>query len=124
MRKITIVVLVFLSLALAVPVAADNGNGGGGVTARALAMLIAGLVAPYLIQWLKKLFGGLEARPALWLAFAAAVLLSALSLLVTGEMGWTPPAGEPVQAMTWFLEHVGVVFALATIVYHQFISKD
>lgn len=95
----------------------------GEVTARALAMLVAGIVAPYLTQWLKKRFGGLEARPALWVAFAVAVGLSAVALIVTGEMGWVPPLGEPVQAVTWFLEHVGVVFTLATLIYKTLISK-
>lgn len=126
MRKLIIVVtlmLLLLTLVLAVPIAASNGDGeNGSITARALAMMIAGIVTPYLTQWLKKLFGGLEAKSALWVAFGVSVGVSVAALLFTGGMGWTPPLDEPVQTVTWFVEHVGVVFALATLVYHQFLS--
>jgi len=116
--------ILLLVLVLAVPVAAANSGDGGGITGEALALLIAGLVAPYLTQWLKKLFGSLEARPALWLAFGVSAVVAVIALLVTGELGWTLPPGEPIQAVVWFLEHTGIVFALATLVYHQFIRTE
>jgi len=109
---------------LATPVlAADNGGDEGNITAKALALLFAGLIAPYLTQWLKKVFGDVEALPALWIAFGVSVALSAICLLVTGELGWTAPPSEPIAAVTWFFEFAGTVFALATLVYKVLIKR-
>ena len=116
------VLVLLLVLVVAVPVAAAS-NGNGGITGEGLALLIAGLIAPYLTQLLKKWFGGLEARPALWLAFGVSILVSVLALLATGALGWTAPPTEPVAAIGWFAKMAGSVFALATLVYHQFIGN-
>ena len=114
-----VVSVVALVLIMAVPVAA---GGEGAVTGEALALLIAGLVAPYLTQWLKRLFGGLEAKPALWLSFGVSVVIATLALIVTGQLGWTAPPGEPVEVISWFAQFAGAVFALATLVYKTFIK--
>ena len=116
------VILVILMLVLAVPVWAASGDGGS-VTGIALALVIAGAIAPYLTQVLKKLFGDLEALPALWMSFAVAVLVSFIALTVTGELGWTAPPSEPIAAATWFLQFVGSVFGMATLVYKLLIKR-
>ena len=115
-----VVFVVALVVIMAVPVWAAGGEGA--VTGEALALLIAGLVAPYLTQWLKGLFGGIEAKPALWLSFGISVVIAALALIVTGQLGWTAPPGEPVESISWFVQFAGAVFALATLVYKTIIK--
>jgi len=116
-----VIIAMFVLAFLVVPVAA-NGNGGNGA-GLAMALMIAGFIAPYLAQMLKKLFGDLEALPALWLSFVVAVVISIVALVVTGELGWTTPPSDPIRAVTWFLQFVGSVFAIATLVYKTLIKR-
>lgn len=95
----------------------------GNVTAELLALFVAGLIAPYLTQLLKILFGNTEGTRALWLSFGVAILISAVALLLTGEMGWVTPPTEPTLAFAWFAKYVGVVYALSTLVYKNLISR-
>ncbi len=110
-------VVILALLALALPVLAAGDGVGGIVGGEALALLMAGFVAPYLAQFLKRAFGGLEALPALWVSFGTSVVVALVALFITGELGWTSPPAEPVALLTWFSTIAGSVFALATMVY-------
>lgn len=116
-----LVIVTMLVLVMTVPVwaANDDGNGAG----EGLALMIAGFIAPYLTQVLKRLFGDLESMPALWLSFVVAVVISLVALVITGELGWTTPPSEPVAFVTWFLQFVGGVFGIATLVYKVLIKR-
>ena len=113
--------LLFLFV-IVVPAVASNGEGGN-VTAEALALLLAGFVAPYLAQVLKRLFGDVEAMPALWLSFVVSVLLAAVAMLITGALGWSMPPLDPIGLVSWVFELGLMVFGLATLVYKNLISK-
>ncbi len=112
--------LVFLFV-IVVPAVASNGEGS--VTAEALALILAGFVAPYLAQLLKRLFGDVEAMAALWLSFAVSVVLAGVAMLITGRLGWSAPPTDPVGLLTWIFELGLAVFGLATMIYKTWISK-
>ena len=113
--------LLFLFV-IVVPTMASDGEGGS-VTAEAFALILAGFVAPYLAQMLKRMFGDVEAMPALWLSFAVSVVLAITAMLVTGVLGWSTPPLEPVDLVSWVFELGLAVFGLATMVYKNLISK-
>lgn len=118
-RAMLVIVMLFV---LAVPVWATNGDDWN-VGGLALALAIAGLIAPWLTQLLKKLFGDVEGLAALWATFVVAILVSLVALIITGELGWTAPPSDPVAWGTWFLQFVGGVFTMATLIYKHFISR-
>ena len=80
--------------------------------AQTLALFIAGILAPYITELLKR--GQVEGKKALWLAFVVSVVLAIGALLVTGGLSVSDP--------TQFAGAAGAVFSLATIIYKQFIS--
>ena len=94
------------------------------MTAEALALFITGLIAPVLIQQIKRLFGGTEGPKALWLAFVVSFGLAFLSILVTGGLAVVCVPGDPVGCTSSVLEAGLVVFGLATVVYKQFMSTE
>ena len=93
------------------------------VTAEMLALFVAGLIAPYLTQFVKKLFGDHGGVPAVWLSFGVAMAISAVALILTGGLGWITPPTEPTAAFEWFAKYVGVIYALSTLVYKNLISR-
>jgi len=93
------------------------------MTGQALALFIVGLAAPFIIQQLKKLFGGLEDWRALWVAFGVSFALAALCQLGTGELAINCVAGDPAGCTASVLEAGLVVFGLATVVYKTLLSK-
>ena len=93
------------------------------VTAEMLALFVAGLFAPYLTQGLKKLFGNVEALPAVWLSFGVSIVVAALALVATGELGWVTPPTDPTQTFVWLAKYVGVIYGLATLVYKNIIKR-
>lgn len=113
--------LLFLVI-IVVPTLASDGENGN-ITAEALALLLAGFVAPILAQWLKRFFGDVEALPALWLSFATAVVIAVIALFITGVLGWSAPPLDPIGLFSWFGELALAVFGLATLVYKNLIKK-
>jgi len=93
------------------------------MTAEAFAIFVAGLIAPFLTQQLKKLFGGLEDERALWTAFAVSFALAVLAQLLTGELAVTCIAGDPAACTASVLKAAMTAFGLATIVYKMLLSK-
>ena len=93
------------------------------MTAEQLALFVAGLIAPFLAQLLKKWFGGIEAKAALWVAFGASAVLAALAMLLTGGLAFACDLSNPLGCIAGVLESVGVVFGLATVIYKFFLSK-
>jgi len=85
------------------------------MTAETVGLFFAGLIAPILIQWLKK--GKLEGRTALYLSFGVSVVLAVVCMLLTGELPAVGSAGDPAALIASVLEAAGVVFALATLLY-------
>lgn len=85
------------------------------MTAEMVGLFFAGLIAPVLVQWLKK--GKIEGRAALYLTFGVSALLAVACMLVTSELPPVGPAGDPVTLIASILEAAGVVFALATLLY-------
>ena len=93
------------------------------MTAEQLALFVAGLIAPFLTQLLKKWFGDLEAKPALWVSFGASAALAAVALFLTGGFKIACDLGNPLTCITGIVEAIGVVFGLATVIYKFFMSK-
>ncbi len=93
------------------------------MTAEAFALFLAGLIAPFLIQQIKKLFGGWEDTRALWLAFAVSFVLAAGAQLLTGEFALACVAGDPAGCVSSVLEAAMAAFGLATVIYKVFMSK-
>ena len=93
------------------------------MTAEQLALFVASLVAPFLIQYLKKWFGNLEAVNALWVAFGTSVVLGGLALFLTGGLGLACDLSDPLHCVAGAIEAVGVVFGLATVIYKFFLAQ-
>jgi len=91
------------------------------VSAEQIALLLAGIVAPFVINVIKNWLGW-SGKPALWLSFGCAVVVAVVAMLVAGQfqpIEW----GNPLVAIEAVIKAAGVVFALATLVYKQFIAK-
>jgi len=80
-----------------------------------IALLIAGVVAPFITQYLKYLLNTQD-RLAHALSIAVAVVIAAVALLLTGGLSFEQPEG--------FILKLGGVFALAQIVYRQLLKDD
>lgn len=85
------------------------------MSAEALAVFLAGIVAPFVVEFLKR--GNLTGRIALWLAFGTSVVLAFMALLVTGGFDVGAIMADPTQ----LVGAVGIVFSLATLVYKQIV---
>jgi peptidoglycan biosynthesis protein MviN/MurJ (putative lipid II flippase) len=94
------------------------------MTAEVFALFLAGLIAPFLTQQLKKWFGGLEDARALWTAFGVSFALAVLAQLLTGELAVACVAGDPVGCMSSILQAAMVAFGLATLIYKAFLGKQ
>lgn len=92
------------------------------MTAEQLALFVGGLIAPFLIQYLKKWFGDVEAKAALWVALGVSAALAAACQLLTGGFAVDCTTG-PVGCIAGILEAIGVVFGLATVIYKFFLSQ-
>lgn len=83
-------------------------------------LVIAGLIAPFVTQLIKSIFGNLEGKEALWATFAVAFVFALLAYLVSG--GLAVPGGEPVEVVSSILTQFGTVLGLATAIYKLFIA--
>ena len=91
------------------------------MSAEAIALLIAGLIAPWLAQAIKdwlKLSGGAAA----WLAFVVSVVVALVAVVVTGGLAAVPWA-DPPAAVVALAGICGAVFAIATLVYQSLWGK-
>jgi len=113
--------LLFLVI-IVIPAMASSGESGN-IGAEALALLLVGIVAPYLSQVLKAIFGDVNGLPALWLSFAVSTVLAIVALLVTGELGWSAPPLDPPSLFSWFVELALAVYGLATVIYKSLIKQ-
>lgn len=93
------------------------------MTAEMFALFVAGVVAPYLTQVLKKFFGDTEGITALWLSFGVSVGISVAALVLTGELGWVSMPANPTAAIGWFVKYAGVIYALSTLIYKNLIGR-
>jgi len=82
------------------------------------ATLIAGILAPIIIQFIKNWLGW-SGKPALWLAFGSSIGIAIAAYVLTGKLAGIP-WGEPVAAITAILQMAAGIFALATLIYKQF----
>jgi len=80
--------------------------------AETIALLAAGLIAPFLTDLIKRLIG-VKKVLALCLAVLVSVVLALLSLLIAGVL-----EGTGIAALG-----SGAVFSLATIIYKLFLAK-
>ncbi|MCL5107904.1 MAG: hypothetical protein M1401_03355 [Chloroflexi bacterium] len=78
------------------------------MTAEALALLIAGIVAPFIVQFVKA--GRLSDLWAFWLTVLVSVLLATVAELLTGGL---PPSTEA------FFVRAAAVFALGQIIWRN-----
>ncbi|MDA8216151.1 MAG: hypothetical protein M0Z94_00885 [Dehalococcoidales bacterium] len=78
------------------------------MTAEALALLIAGIVAPFLVQFIKA--GRLSGLWAFWLTVVVSVILAVIAELLTGGL---PPSTEE------FFVRASAVFALGQVIWRN-----
>ncbi len=78
--------------------------------------VVAGLLGPWLINFLKGLFS-LDGKGALWLSAITAVGLGVASMQIAGDMVWEVASVEAI------LGQAAEVFAVATLVYKQFLAE-
>ena len=90
-------------------------------SAEAIALLVAGLIAPFIAQLIKAL-GGYEDLRAMWAVIAVSAVLAAIALLATGEVPYEGPPLAPLEFFAWFAARAGTVLGLATIVYKFFMA--
>jgi uncharacterized Tic20 family protein len=84
-------------------------------------LVIAGLVAPFVIQIIKTVFGDLEGKEALWATFGVSVVFAVAAGLLSGYL--IAPAGDQVAVTSSVLTQFGTVLGLATAIYKLFISQ-
>jgi len=84
-----------------------------------LALVLAGILAPFvsqIIKWLVGQVGGeLKDRVALWATFGLSVVLAAIVLTATGALNLS--GGDPTTIVSALLEAAGLVFGVATLIY-------
>jgi hypothetical protein len=91
------------------------------VTAEQIALLLAGIVAPFLINVIKNWLGW-SGKPALWLSLACSVVIAVVAMLIAGQFqpsDWS----NPLLAADAILKACAIIFALATLIYKQFMAK-
>lgn len=79
-----------------------------------LAILIASLIAPFFISFVKKILKW-EGDKAFWLAFFLSVLIAVAAAIFTGKL--PAVSGDPIAVVTALAAYAGVIFALAQVVY-------
>jgi len=86
------------------------------MTAEALAILVAGIIAPLFIQFIKERLGwaGWKAQ---WLAWGLCVLIAALSLFATRQLGIQPWPTEPASFIATLGVYITAIVGLANIIY-------
>lgn len=89
-------------------------------------LVVAGLVAPFVIQVVKRLhtvmFGGeLSHGAALAWTYVVALVFAGAAKVVAGEV--VIPAGDPVTVVTALVTHVTAVIGLATVIYKSVLPK-
>ena len=89
--------------------------------AEALALLIAGLIAPWVIQAIKGWLG-LSGAPAAWLTLVVSVVIAVVAVVVTGGLS-AIPWSDPVAAVQALGVIGGVVFTIASMVYKTLEGK-
>jgi len=97
------------------------------VTAEVIALAIAGFVAPFIIDVLKR-WWGLQDEKALWFAFACSVIIACLATTLAGVFkpgsGWgLVDWSDPLKAIAQIAAMAGPVFTLATLVYWRILKS-
>lgn len=82
------------------------------MTAENLGLFIAGVLAPFLTQWIKSI--GIQDRAAQWLAVGVSVVLAVVAEVLTGGIP------SPDQ----FVKNASAVAVLAGLIYRQFIKEE
>lgn len=91
------------------------------VTAQVVAIFLAGLFAPLIIQIFKG--GKIKGSPALWLTFIVSFVLAGIAEWLTGGLKAAINIGDPIAAMDAVKEAFLVIFALSQVVYKFFWDK-
>lgn len=78
--------------------------------------VVAGILGPWLIQLLKGWFD-IDGKGALWLSALTSVGLGMVSMAIVGNLVFEAASVEAI------LEQAAEVFAVATIVYKQFLAE-
>jgi divalent metal cation (Fe/Co/Zn/Cd) transporter len=85
------------------------------MNAETVALLIAGLIAPWIIQaikgWLK-----LQGPAAAWMTLVVSVAIAVIAVAITGGLA-AIPWSDPVAAVQALAAIGGVVFTIASLVY-------
>lgn len=82
------------------------------MTAENLATFMAGLIAPYIIQWLKG--SKVADKWALWLAVFVSILLAAIASLLTGG----------IPAPDQFAARAAAIMAISQMIWRQFVKPE
>ncbi len=97
------------------------------MTAEVIALAIAGFVATFIIDVLKRRWG-LQDEKALWFAFACSVVIALVATTIAGAI--TPGSGwglvdwsDPLKAIAQIAAMAGPVFTLATLVYWRILKS-
>ena len=87
------------------------------MNAEAVALFLAGLVAP----WLVKVFNraGWKGPRALWLSFVVSVVLAVIAQAATGGLATGLAWDDPVRLIGELAARAGVVFALGQLVFQS-----
>lgn len=91
------------------------------MTAEQIAIFLAGLFAPFLIQLLKG--GKIKGTSALWLTFGISFVLAGVAEWLTGGLKLAINAGDPIAAMDAVQEAFLIIFTLSQGVYKFFQDK-
>lgn len=82
------------------------------MTTENLATFLAGLIAPFIVQWLKG--AKVADKWALWLAVFVSILLASIASLLTGG----------VPAPDQFATRAAAVLAISQIIWRQFLKPE
>jgi uncharacterized membrane protein YhdT len=87
------------------------------------ALVLAGLVSPFVTWLVKKVFSNPQSYGALWLAFVVSVVLAFIAEAYTKGFTGFPSILEPAAIVSWFVDKALVVFGISQVVYQNLKSK-
>ena len=88
-----------------------------------LALFIAALVAPYIINVVKAL-GGWQNLKAVWLAFGVSVVIAAVVAAMFGLLNFTAAPNDPIGFLLELAKLSGFVFTIATLIFKHWQEKQ